>query len=92
MRAARFSCRTYDCRVYLFLGMSNRDPIMAEALRQWKPLECKTQEDRHHLLAARLALVDGGLPTNEIEAFKKLNRLPHYLEKAKQIIHGVVRR
>jgi Fe-S-cluster containining protein len=81
------SCRVYDCRIDLLIGMTDDDPIMQEAIAQWKGLEFKTREDRLYLTAARLAVMDHGFPKNHGEAMQKLTRLRDFLPLAERIGH-----
>lgn len=81
------SCRTYDCRLYLLTGaIPVYDEAMAEAIKQWAPLKLNTTEDKQFLLAARLAICDGGLPDDEHEAFNKLCNTRNYLTQASQLL------
>jgi hypothetical protein len=80
------SCRAYDCRLALLSGMiPGDDPIMRKAITQWEGFAIKTAEDHIYHLAARLAVMDGGVPENCDHAIRKVMRLDKYLSRAKEL-------
>jgi Fe-S-cluster containining protein len=84
------ACRTYDCRVpnLLFGWLDAHDPIMREAIGEWARLKVATVDDGDMLVAMRLAMSDGGLPSTAQEHARKViwqDRWMKYLPRAREL-------
>lgn len=64
------ACRVFDCRYMVLLGvMDIDDPTMRQALTEWAVFKTPTAEDKDIFMAAKLAVMDGGVPDGAIREY-----------------------